>query len=134
MFERMTLYSASETIGLNCRFLQAPDGQVAKGSSRPYTDNASVLHIKQLVSQGKESQASLVNYKKGGQPFVNLVTVIPICWDTDDIAYFVGLQIDMVRQPESILERMRNGTYVANYQTIVIPPVIPTGKLDTHFL
>jgi hypothetical protein len=32
------------------------------------------------------------------------------------------------------LERMRNGTYVANYQTIVIPPVIPTGKLDTHFL
>lgn len=61
------------------------------------------------------------------QPFVNLVTVIPITWDNDDIAYFVGLQVDMVRQPESILERMRNGTYVANYQTITIPPTIPAG-------
>ncbi|CAO3688400.1 unnamed protein product [Umbelopsis ramanniana] len=127
MFERMTLYTASEAIGLNCRFLQAPDGHVAKGTLRSYTEDASVLHIKQHMMQGKESQASLVNYKKGGQPFVNLVTVIPITWDNDDIAYFVGLQVDMVRQPESILERMRNGTYVANYQTITIPPTIPTA-------
>ncbi|KAG2189422.1 hypothetical protein INT44_004564 [Umbelopsis vinacea] len=126
MFERMTLYSASEAMGLNCRFLQAPDGHVAKGTLRSYTEDTSVLHIKQHMIQGKESQASLVNYKKGGQPFVNLVTVIPITWDNDEIAYFVGLQVDMVRQPESILERMRNGTYVANYHTITIPPTIPT--------
>jgi PAS domain-containing protein len=67
MFERMTQYSASEAIGLNCRFLQAPDGQVQKGSTRKYTDNASVVHIRQHMGQGKESQASLVNYRKGGQ-------------------------------------------------------------------
>lgn len=67
MFERMTLYTASEAIGLNCRFLQAPDGRVAKGTLRSYTEDASVLHIKQHMMQGKESQASLVNYKKGGQ-------------------------------------------------------------------
>lgn len=67
MFERMTLYTASEAIGLNCRFLQAPDGHVAKGTLRSYTEDASVLHIKQHMMQGKESQASLVNYKKGGQ-------------------------------------------------------------------
>ncbi|KAG2186103.1 hypothetical protein INT43_002541 [Umbelopsis isabellina] len=126
MFERMTQYSASEAIGLNCRFLQAPDGQVEKGSTRKYTDNSSVVHIRQHMSQGKESQASLVNYRKGGQPFVNLVTVIPICWDSEDVSYFVGLQVDMLRQPESILEQMKNGTYATNYQTIVIPPVIPS--------
>jgi hypothetical protein len=67
MFERMTLYSASEAMGHNCRFLQSPDGHVAKGSLRSYTDDASVLHIKHHMVQGKESQASLVNYKKGGQ-------------------------------------------------------------------
>lgn len=43
---------------------------------------------------------------------------IPICWDTEEIAYFVGFQVDLVDQPNAILDRMRDGTYVVNYSLV----------------
>jgi PAS domain-containing protein len=67
MFERLTGYTPSEVIGKNCRFLQAPDGRVAIGSRRKYTDNTTVYHIKTHMVQGKESQSSIINYQKTGQ-------------------------------------------------------------------
>ena len=66
-FEKLTGYSNSEIIGRNCRFLQAPDGHVALGSRRRYTDNNAVYHIKSHLISGKECQASIINYRKGGQ-------------------------------------------------------------------
>jgi hypothetical protein len=67
MFEHLTGYAPSEVIGRNCRFLQAPDGRVAMGSRRKYTDNTTVYHIKTHMIQGKESQSSIINYRKTGQ-------------------------------------------------------------------
>ncbi|CAG8598433.1 13265_t:CDS:10 [Ambispora leptoticha] len=124
-FEKLTGYSNSEIIGRNCRFLQAPDGHVALGSRRRYTDNNAVYHIKSHMVSGKECQASIINYRKGGQPFINLVTVIPITWDSEEIAYFVGFQVDLVEQPNAILEKMKDGTYVVNYQLMNLPTYIP---------
>ncbi|KAG9294150.1 hypothetical protein G9A89_021509 [Geosiphon pyriformis] len=124
-FEKLTGYSNSEIIGRNCRFLQAPDGHVALGSRRRYTDNNAVYHIKSHMISGKECQASIINYRKGGQPFINLVTVIPITWDSEEIAYFVGFQVDLVEQPNAILEKMKDGTYVVNYQLMNLPTYIP---------
>jgi len=43
---------------------------------------------------------------------------VPITWDTDEIAYFVGFQVDLVEQPNAILEKMKNGTYVVNYSLL----------------
>ncbi|KAI9008979.1 white collar one B [Phycomyces nitens] len=120
-FEKLTGYAPSEVVGRNCRFLQAPDGRVALGSRRKYTDNTTVYHIKTHISQGKESQASIINYRKTGQPFVNLLTVIPVAWESDEIDYFVGLQVDLVEQPNSIFDSMKDGTYMVNYRSLVIP-------------
>lgn len=125
-FERLTGYTNSEIVGKNCRFLQSPDGQVTCGSRRQHTDNQAVYHLKAQLNQGKEHQASIINYRKGGQvkialyqdfhmcsnshcvkPFVNLVTVIPILGDNGQVDYFVGLQVDLVEQPNSILEKMK---------------------------
>ncbi|KAI8140577.1 putative blue-light photoreceptor PCMADA2 [Fennellomyces sp. T-0311] len=128
MFERLTGYAPFEVIGRNCRFLQAPDGSVAMGSTRRYTDNHTVYHIKTHLVQGKESQASFINYKKTGQPFVNLLTVIPVSWESEDIDYFVGLQIDLVEQPNAIIESMKDGTYMVNYRNMFIPPVVPISN------
>lgn len=127
-FAKLTGYSNSEIIGRNCRFLQAPDGHVTAGSRRKYTDGNAVYHLKTHISSGKECQASIINYRKDGSPFINLVTVIPISWDTDEIAYFVGFQVDLVEQPNAILEKMRNGTYVVNYSLLPTnaPPAVPT--------
>ncbi|OZJ02977.1 hypothetical protein BZG36_03143 [Bifiguratus adelaidae] len=124
-FEKLTAYTANEILGRNCRFLQAPDGMVAAGSRRRYTDNAAVFHLKTHTIQGKESQASIINYRKGGQPFINLITIIPITWESDEIAYFVGLQVDLVERPNAILEKMKDGSYMVNYQMTNIPPFIP---------
>lgn len=96
-------------------------------SRRKYTDGNAVYHLKTHIQSGKESQASIINYRKDGSPFINLVTVIPITWDTDEIAYFVGFQVDLVEQPNAILEKMKNGTYVVNYSLLpTAPPSIPT--------
>jgi hypothetical protein len=101
-----------------------PDGEVVKGSKRKYTDNVAVAHLKRMLNAGKECQASLINYRRGGIPFINLVTVVPIPWDGTDIVYHVGFQIDLVEQPNAILRNMRDGSYQVNY-TVANPPQPP---------
>nr|CAG8443794.1 483_t:CDS:10 [Entrophospora candida] len=132
-FEKLTGYSNAEIVGRNCRFLQSPDGRVQLGSRRRYTDNSAVFHIKSHMVVGQECQASIINYRKGGQPFINLVTVIPIGWESDDIAYFVGFQVDLVEQPNAILEKMKDGTYVVNYSMTNFPPYVPPNSSATNF-
>ncbi|KAJ3372420.1 blue light receptor [Allomyces arbusculus] len=127
-FERLTGYSAGECVGKNCRFLQSPDGLVNEGSHRRYTDNASVYSMKQSIMSQRECQYTLINYRKGGEPFINLITIIPIAWGSDDdtdIAYFVGFQVDLVEQPNAIMNRMKDGTYVVNYQIADAPVAVP---------
>ena len=105
VFERLTAYTRHEILGRNCRFLQAPDGKIQAGVKRKYVDDQSVLKIKNMVTARQETQISLINYRKGGQPFMNLLTMIPITWDTDEIKYYVGFQVDLVEQPTSITNK-----------------------------
>ncbi|WVQ67505.1 uncharacterized protein L199_005705 [Kwoniella botswanensis] len=123
-FSQLTGYELPQILGRNCRFLQAPDGEVVKGSKRKYTDNTAVAHLKRMLNAGKECQASLINYRRGGVPFINLVTVVPIPWDGTDIVYHVGFQVDLVEQPNAILRNMRDGSYQVNY-TVSNPPEKP---------
>ena len=106
VFERLTAYTRHEILGRNCRFLQSPDGKIQTGVRRKYVDDKSVLRIKNLISQRQEAQVSLINYRKGGQPFMNLLTMIPITWDDpNEIKYYVGFQVDLVEQPTSITNK-----------------------------
>jgi PAS domain-containing protein len=123
-FTALTGYDPSQILGRNCRFLQSPDGEVVKGSKRKYTDNVAVAHLKRMLNAGKECQASLINYRRGGIPFINLVTVVPIPWEGTDIVYHVGFQVDLVEQPNAILRNMRDGSYQVNY-TVANPPQAP---------
>lgn len=105
MFERLTGYTKHEILGRNCRFLQAPDGKVQPGVKRKYVDDRSILYLKNQISKRREAQLSLINYRKGGQPFMNLLTMIPIPFDSDDFKYYVGFQVDLVEQPGSVSGR-----------------------------
>jgi PAS domain-containing protein len=102
VFERLTGYTRVEILGRNCRFLQSPDGQVQAGVKRKYVDDSSVLKIKNKLNRRAEVQLSIINYRKGGQPFMNLLTMIPVTWDTDEFKYYVGFQVDLVEQPSSV--------------------------------
>jgi PAS domain-containing protein len=104
-FSRLTAYTNVEILGRNCRFLQAPDGKVEPGVRRKYVDDRSVLSLKNKISNREEVQLSLINYRKGGQPFMNLLTMIPVQWDTLEFKYYVGFQVDLVEQPNSVAGR-----------------------------
>jgi hypothetical protein len=93
-------------LGRNCRFLQSPDGQVEAGVKRKYVDDDSVLYLKNMINMRKEAQISLINYRRGGQPFMNLLTMIPITMEgSDEIKFYVGFQVDLVEQPASMTNK-----------------------------
>ena len=121
MFERLTGYTRYEVLGRNCRFLQAPDGKVQAGIKRKYVDDRSVLYLKNQISKRAEAQLSLINYRKGGQPFMNLLTMIPIAWDTEEFRYYIGFQVDLVEQPNSVSGKNPDGTYAINYNRSAMP-------------
>ncbi|KAI1501537.1 PAS domain-containing protein [Biscogniauxia marginata] len=115
-FQNLTGYSQHEIVGQNCRFLQAPDGKVEAGTKREFVDNGAVYNLKRKIAEGKEVQQSLINYRKGGKPFLNLLTMIPIPWDTSEIRYIIGFQIDLVECPDAIASSQGPGTMKVNYK------------------
>ncbi|KAG6004337.1 hypothetical protein E4U21_001150 [Claviceps maximensis] len=114
-FQNLTGYSRHDIVGQNCRFLQAPDGKVEAGSKREFVDEGAVYNLKKMIQEGREVQQSLINYRKGGKPFLNLLTMIPIPWDTEEIRYFIGFQIDLVECPDAISGQERGGVKI-NYK------------------
>ncbi|KAG7448421.1 uncharacterized protein BT62DRAFT_705415 [Guyanagaster necrorhizus] len=135
-FCQLTGYPEREILGRNCRFLQSPDGRVRRGEQRQYTSNEAVAHLKKSLGADKECQTSIVNYRKGGGAFINLVTVIPIRGgvndahgDEDEVVYHVGFQVDLTEQPNAILEKLKDGSYIVNYPPS--PMLHPPGDLQT---
>jgi PAS domain-containing protein len=125
IFERLTGYSKHEVLGRNCRFLQSPEGKVQAGAPRKFVDNDPVWYLKQRIMKKKEAQRSLINYRKGGQPFMNLLTMIPITGEDDkEIRYYVGLQVDLLANPSSVEGKNAGGLYTINYSQNKLPQYI----------
>ncbi|KAL4816001.1 PAS domain-containing protein [Aspergillus spinulosporus] len=118
-FERLTGYNEKEIVGRNCRFLQSPDAKVEKGEPRKFVDSHTVSRLRSAVDRCSEIQVSIINYRKGGQPFLNLVTMIPVRWNTKD--YYVGFQVDLVERPEAVTRRNPDGTYMIDYHRSQLP-------------
>lgn len=114
-FQNLTGYSRHDIVGQNCRFLQAPDGRVEAGSKREFVDNGAVYNLKVKIYECKEVQQSLINYRKGGKPFLNLLTMIPIPWDDPEIKYIIGFQIDLVECPDAIASAQGHGEMKVDY-------------------
>ena len=125
IFERLTGYSKHEVLGRNCRFLQSPEGKVQAGAPRQFVDSDPVWYLKQRVLKKQEAQRSLINYRKGGQPFMNLLTMIPITGEDDiEIKYYVGLQVDLLANPSSVESKNPGGLYTINYSQSKLPQYV----------
>nr|AML79609.1 putative LOV domain-containing protein [Sambucus canadensis] len=93
-FFTMTGYSSKEVIGRNCRFLQGPE-----------TDENEVDKIRDAVRTGKSYCGRLLNYKKDGTPFWNLLTVTPIKDDNGTTIKFIGMQVEVSKFTEGVNEK-----------------------------
>ncbi|XP_057419673.1 phototropin-2 isoform X2 [Lotus japonicus] len=93
-FFTMTGYSSKEIIGKNCRFLQGPE-----------TDQNEVAKIRDATKNGKSYCGRLLNYKKDGTPFWNLLTVTPIKDDHGKTIKFIGMQVEVSKFTEGVNEK-----------------------------
>ncbi|KAH9694222.1 phototropin-2 [Citrus sinensis] len=93
-FFSMTGYSSKEVIGRNCRFLQGPE-----------TDKNEVEKIRDAVRNGKSYCGRLLNYKKDGTPFWNLLTVTPIKDDSGKTIKFIGMQVEVSKYTEGVNDK-----------------------------
>ncbi|KAG5361959.1 White collar 1 protein [Yarrowia sp. C11] len=138
-FEQLTGYPEKYILNQNCRFLQNPQGE-ARPAEAGFTDAASVFALRKAITLGNEVQVPLLNYKRGGESFVNMVTCIPLYLDKADkdrVTHFIGFQMDLNQYPDAILQRMLNGSYTMNYrlssiprQPRVIKPASPGSSVD----
>jgi len=83
-FYKTTQYGREYVIGRNCRFLQGPK-----------TAQHSVDRLAQALSSGVECCETILNYKRDGSPFINLLMVAPLFDNKGRVRYFIGCQIDI---------------------------------------
>lgn len=88
-FYRLTGYDKESVIGHNCRFLQ---GQRTLG--------ASVTRLREAITGGKEICEVLLNYRRNGAPFINLLMLAPLHDDKGRVRYYLGAQVDASRLVE----------------------------------
>lgn len=83
-FSELTGYSLSESVGRNCRFLQGKD-----------TNPNAIKQISMACKAEKEIRLILLNYKKNGTPFWNLLHITPVKDCDGKVVSFVGVQLDV---------------------------------------
>ncbi|WP_416148500.1 PAS domain-containing protein [Salipaludibacillus sp. HK11] len=83
-FTSLTGYSQEDVIGKNCRFLQG-DG----------TDQETVEKLRGAIEKFEPVSVEILNYKKNGESFWNLLHIDPIYLEEEGKHYFVGIQKDI---------------------------------------
>ncbi|KAF2858525.1 hypothetical protein K470DRAFT_251119 [Piedraia hortae CBS 480.64] len=86
-FARMTQYSPSFLIGKNCRFLQGP-------ATNKATD-AAKRRMAEACSCSKEITELVLNFRRDGSPFMNLITIAPLVDSRGALKYFLGVATDV---------------------------------------
>nr|AML79159.1 putative LOV domain-containing protein [Ricciocarpos natans] len=82
-FFRMTGYEADEVIGSNCRFLQGPR-----------TNPKEVAKIRKALKAGKSYSGRILNYKKDGTAFWNVLSISPIRDNDGKLIKYIGMQAE----------------------------------------
>ncbi len=83
-FATLTGYPMGEIVGRNCRFLQGPG-----------TDLASARRIRTCLEAGQGCIDWIVNYRRDGSAFWNLLFISPVHDRDGTLRYFFGNQLDI---------------------------------------
>ena len=95
-FTTVTGYTFEESVGHNCRFLQGPD-----------TDPATRELMRDGLLAGEPVTTTILNYRKDGSAFWNLVAINPVHDDAGTLTHFVGIQSDVTARVTADAERDR---------------------------
>ncbi|KAH0843299.1 non-specific serine/threonine protein kinase [Fonsecaea pedrosoi] len=88
-FYRQTGYGRDNVIGRNCRFLQ--------GSK---TNRESIARLKDSIARGEDICETLLNYRRDGRAFINLLMIAPLHDDKGNVKYHIGAQVDVTGMVE----------------------------------
>lgn len=115
-FSKVTGYSHKEIIPRNCRFLQ---------SQR--TDRSAVSRLRDAIDKREEFVELLLNEKKNGDPFWNLLYTTPLFNAHGNVVFFLGGQINCSTTIHNASDIMR--IFSSSSDTDDAPPnsmVLPT--------
>ncbi|KAI9054835.1 hypothetical protein LZ554_001979 [Drepanopeziza brunnea f. sp. 'monogermtubi'] len=82
-FVAVTGYSRRDIVPRNCRFLQGDR-----------TDRVAVRRLRASIDACEETVELLLNYRKNGDPFWNLLYVAPLLDESGEVCFFLGGQIN----------------------------------------
>ena len=91
-FEAMTGYPREATVGRNCRFLQGAR-----------TDPQTQARIRSCLAEGRGCVEWIVNYRRDGEMFWNLLFISPVFSDEGKLLHYFGNQRDITAGPPACL-------------------------------
>jgi PAS domain S-box-containing protein len=87
-FELMTGYSREDVVGRNCRFMQG-----AK------SDEGSIHAIRHAVQTGSQAHVKLINYRKDGTVFLNMLSLRPLMDVDGGYRFMVSISVEVSLPP-----------------------------------
>lgn len=114
-FYRFTGFKPDEVIGKNCRFLQGPQ-----------TNLETIAQIRLALHNQQGFEGEILNYRKNGELFWNLLRIRPLTNSKGEVEYFVGIQTNITQQKQTE-ERLRQ------YETIFNSASSYMALVDTNY-
>lgn len=117
-FERLTGYTQSEIAGRNCRFLQGN------------ADNADArAQIHRFLESDRQQtvRTPIVNFRKDGVPFVNLLFMSKLRWRGDVARYIFASQFDVSRSQADLLREYDKA--LGETLTVLSPALAESGVI-----
>ncbi|PSR81528.1 hypothetical protein BD289DRAFT_36388 [Coniella lustricola] len=102
-FHRTTHFGPDHVLGRNCRFLQGPKTNFSATQRISEMMKAALMANNNDQATGgratpppaREHYETILNYRRDGLPFMNLVMVTPLLDARGKVRYFLGAQVDV---------------------------------------
>ncbi|KAG6546286.1 hypothetical protein Mapa_012326 [Marchantia paleacea] len=121
-FFKMTGYEADEIIGSNCRILQGPA-----------TDPKEVEKIRKALKAGAAYNGKILNYKKDGTTFWNVLSMSPIRNNEGQVIKYIGMQAEAAEKSSRPKAEKKTVTAVVSKEAVVPKPA-PTAQEPEDYI
>ena len=95
-FSSLTGYAEADILGRNCRFL-------AGQATEPWVTE----HIRTAIRARRPALVDILNYRSDGTAFRNGVMITPLFDEAEQLAFFLGMQVDLGDDAPAMFESQR---------------------------